>query len=256
MPRFANCAAALAAAAALTATAASATTTKLNYEGQDLGKDNMKWSAASTWAGESASGGASAGAFTMTYDGTADSFIAWCIDLFDYIRGGSPKVTNPISYTASPSPLPTGPGEALERLQGLFDRNYDDGFEMLPKNDVRSAAFQAAIWNTIYDTDQDVTTGSGTDFFKITDANPDAKLQSVIALANDYLDPSKGDYLGQGKRWDLTLWNGSGNINNSNIPVGAQDLVSVHSMPVPAGVLLVLSAFGAAGIVRRRARAA
>ncbi|MEO0760891.1 MAG: hypothetical protein AAFZ09_03645, partial [Pseudomonadota bacterium] len=90
--------------------------------------------------------------FTMSHHGTTDSFVAWCIDLFDYISGGTPPVTNPIDYATSPSPIPTA---ALARLQSLFDAVYDTAVFETGVNHDASAAFQAAIWDSVYDTDGD-----------------------------------------------------------------------------------------------------
>lgn len=236
--RHASIFAAALAAAGLAASAAGATTVQLDFDGQDHGRRNIGWSAAAGWPapGESASGGASAGAFTMSHHGTTDSFVAWCIDLFDYISGGTPPVTNPIDYATSPSPIPTA---ALARLQSLFDAVYDTAVFETGVNHDASAAFQAAIWDSVYDTDGDVTTGSGTDFFKMTSGRA-----QVSTLANRYLADAAA-YAGP-KRFQLTLWNGQANDPD------AQDLVSVHAMPVPAGIVLTASAFALAGWVRRR----
>lgn len=220
-------AAALAAGSlALAAGAASATTT-LDYQNFAAGSTNVDWR---TQDGVNPAN-AAAGAFTMLNEETNESFIAWCIDVLTTLNQGDVEYNLDVSLLDSAQ---------LGRVERVFDANYLGDTAL---NGINSAAFQVAVWDAVYDDDFNAS-GFGsavTSGFKIASPN------SVINKANEYLLAAFNyDYAVDDRKWTLT--------QHEAVNPASQDLITVQAIPGPFGVLLLGSAFAAAGVVRRSAR--
>jgi hypothetical protein len=91
-----------------------------------------------------------AGRFKITTD-LGDNIFAWCVDLYETINlGGTDRVyktgTLAGDLTNPPAPLTAA---QMERVGGLAQAG-DDALQSDPGNGDLSAAYQAAIWQTIY----------------------------------------------------------------------------------------------------------
>jgi len=215
----------IAGAMGLAAGGASATTATLDFQGFAAGSTNVHYSVKGS--GFSETGAAAAGAFEFRNTDTLDDFVAWCIDILTNLDQG------PVEYDVHASLLD---GDQLGRLQKVFDANYVTD---TAASGLNSAAFQVAVWDSIYDTDFDAGAfGSAEVGFKLTSPS------SVIDKANDYLSAAES-YLGP-RRWTLTQY-------ADEAPV-SQDLVTVAPIPLPVGALLIGTAFLGAGAVSARAR--
>lgn len=191
-----------------------------------------------------------AGAFNMRIlDGpdAGASFIAWCVDLFTTLKSGSVAYdAGPIGQLYDATNGPLGGGDPIDRVQALFDAAYAPS---IPTAKDTSAAFQLALWETVYDRDFDLETFGqpGTPDVGMTSSTTGA----VRTTAQGYLDLAKALFESPtpaSKMWKITQW------RDTDAHPSSQDLVSVTMMPVPAGVLLIGSALALAGAVRARAR--
>lgn len=232
-------AAAVAAAFSFAATAASAETVSLEFVGTASPPGGVQIDVTNF---VNASVPTIAGAFNVKVG--IDNFLAWCVDLDGVV---SPNTT--YSYNKNANFLSAGGDYApntLDRLQAVFDANYV-GNTLL--DSTKSAAFQVAIWDAIYDTDWNAGTAGVSSGFKVLSSDSDSL--AVIAQANTYLAAAKACYDDPNcaQKWVITQWE----ANNDTGP-RAQDLVSVNVIPVPAGALLILSAVGVAAGVRRYGR--
>lgn len=162
----------------------------------------------------------SAGAFNMTggTGGIVGDFVAFCVDIVNTVTTGTTYI-----YDIGPSNFAS---DVVAGAQKLFDANYGtvkDG------NNVDKAAFQVALWSTLYDN------------FSFTSS-------SVSATAvTAYLDAADG-YSGP-KQWNLT-WLVNGKTAAGTSPV--QDLVTVAPVPLPAAGFLLLGGLAGLGIAGRR----
>lgn len=220
----------LAGAFSLVAGGAMATTATFDFQDFASGSTTVDYSAKGS--DFSKSGSALAGAFEFLNESVspAETFIAWCIDILTNLNAGD------VLYETNVSIL--GAAE-LGRLQNLFDANYEGD---TAANGVNSAAFQVAVWNSIYDTDADAGAfGSATAGFKLTGPS------SVISKANEYLLAAAG-YAGP-QRWVIA--------QHRDVTPKSQDLITVSAIPAPLGALLIGTAvLGAAAVSARRRRRA
>ncbi|RLJ60406.1 putative secreted protein [Litoreibacter meonggei] len=158
-----------------------------------------------------------AGGFNMS-DGT-NSFVAWCIDLFDTIGSAVYDQTRPAQVSDS---------EEAD-LNRLFSNNRS----IATDNAVNSAAFQVAVWEIVYETGSSYDVGSGD--FRAGDNT------AVTSLAQNWLS-NLGTDAGSYK---LSFYESS----------TSQDLVSgapVPAVPLPAGLPLLLVGVGALALTRKR----
>jgi len=111
------------------------------------------------------------GAFTTVASDTPDSFLAWCVDIFQRTFFGS-TATDFDRKTASAAQL--APKTAL--LNTLASQSLAD-----VQNSLTSAAFQLAVWEIVNETSSiyDFTSGS----FRATNAS-----DGSIVLAQQWLD--------------------------------------------------------------------
>ncbi len=166
-------------------------------------------------------------ALNYTYTGTANSFVAYCIE---------PSQQNGRAGIARDYALESFSGAQAKLLQGLYATEYAS---LSNYND--KAAFQLAIWEIVRETGSalDVTSGS----FHVLGS--DATVNSISQLANSFLGTASS-YVGPDRYTLVKLTNAS-----------LQDLVvaaPLTAVPEPETYALLLAGLGIVGLkVRRRA---
>lgn len=172
----------------------------------------------------------SAYGFRMT-EASLGEFLAWCLDLTNYLQ----TPTGSYSQTNAPFSQWT---VAQDRIQRMFDANFA-GLDAT--NRVQAAAFQLALWEALYDSDFDLTTGvfRGQGLLGTQSSAVDAAAAGYLAAASGYAGS---------RQYNLTYWQGLENTQGRQ----TQSLVSVVPVPLPAGALLLITALGAVAAVRRR----
>ena len=154
-----------------------------------------------------------AGGFSMS-DGT-QSFLAWCIDLFDAIRSDTYSVERP--------------GHLTDATEAELNRLFTNNLSQAQPNPTTSAAFQLAIWEIVYETKPGYNVRKGA--FSASHNGP------ALDLAQTWLED-----LGEAKGTTTLEFFTSD---------GSQDLVT-GVVPLPAGLVLLLSGLGIMGIARFR----
>lgn len=221
---------------------ARATTTDLTFNGFEAGSRVVRVQARA--GGEAQNFHAYAGTFSFTGTNPIKTFVAWCIDISTSLhRSGTSR-----TYVEQ-DVLEAGQRTDLQRL---FAAAYDETDVL--SSQVKTAAFQVAIWDAIYDDDwnaasfhwRKVSDPSKPDYFRIRNGWQSESYNAVrdqanayLALARDFTDPVDA----------IKLVEFDGRASNT------QSLVAI-SMPLPAGGMLLLGGFAAAALVRRRRRGA
>jgi PEP-CTERM motif len=227
----------VAAAALLAAQAASADT--LVYKGPWFGSYSGTYAISDTNPSPGVSVTAYSGAFKMTDTNTGNTFMAWCVDIYDYMNtsasGTSYTLTSGTGfYSGAMSYVTTD----LERLASyVFDNDLVTG-------SAASAAFQLAVWEIVNDSagtgHYDVTAGD----FKVTTSS---SFQSVLTQANTWLGIVNSGTYAIGEQ--LSIW-------KQNCSGCTQDLAVFAPIPEPETVVMLLSGLALMGfVVRRRMKA-
>lgn len=197
----------------------------------DLGLSNWQYSGNGvnvTWSGGTYTG--EAGAFKGSLSGAgvfdSPSFITYCVEL-DQHFGWSSNLTgyNIVSPAAYTSGHPNGWGANSVAIGNRLGQLLTYSLPLV--NDAAmSTSLQLAIWNTIYDTDSTVSSGSFTDT-SIYAAQANAFLSGSSSSTNIYQ---------------------IGVLNNAS----SQDFIAYAPVPEPSTGLMMLSGFMAGVFVLKR----
>ena len=201
----------------------SAATVNVTYQGSTaFGSPNLSRYVEITSPGYS--GGAFAGPFRLVGDNGLGKFVAFCVDLAQFMKSGT-------TYTTAAS---SGYGGAVDlNIDRLFTSAYA-GISTA----IQGAAFQVALWEIISDTGSGFNLAGGS--FSVTQARYSA---AVINQANAYLSALTGAATGG---YRLTFLKSGTN----------QDIVTVSQVPLPAAAgMLGLGLVRLVGLRRRRKKA-
>lgn len=210
-------------------------------------------------------GSVSAGAFALKVQGQANSnFAAFCLDLAHTLKSGTSYTVadaNPTGNVFNTSSGAAGVNPSQQAsIQKLFDAVYSPA---LLKSTTESAAFQLALWEIVTETktyagqivfdvnSQDAQRGN---FYALTGWHNTPS--AIVAQANLYLADMQA-YTGA-KHYDVTYLQSviSCTGRHCTPTQGSQNLVTVSAVPLPAAGVLLLTAFGGAGVALRRRRKA
>ena len=239
-------------------TSASAVTNNLTYLGQNNGKANVT---TTNTAAPSGSGtvSASSGPFTMQNNTAGGTFLAWCLDLYDYLASGNyTKLVGPFTGPntgANPNPFSGAVGSPglqapvlsnaqLVDIENLFEANstvvediYDNSNG---KNNTDAAGFQLALWELIYEdasNGYDLTTGG----FQSTPAG-------IAAAANGFL--ANLGKMGT-QNYDLTFWEHNDGDHQNLVSITKNPNPIPPPVPLPAAGWLLIGGLAGLGALSR-----
>jgi hypothetical protein len=217
----------LAMAAGLGASAATASTVNISYQsGGVFGPNNLQQTVTIATSGPGIDGNVQAGLFHLTGDNGIGDFLAFCVDLGQYLNNPQQAVVNATLFGAN----------TLSRIDSLFSNALGGmGLGDVIDTAVEAAGLQVALWEVIMDGDTGLDLSSGT-FSASNNAG-------ALAQAQTYLDGMAGPLTGL---YDMTFFESAQN----------QDVMTVSPAPVPlpaSGLLIVGGLAGLAGLRRRKA---
>jgi hypothetical protein len=175
------------------------------------------------------------GAFKM-YDATDElglgkDFIAFCIDLAGHVGDGDYYINND---------APFDPERKLtdfqkSNVENLFQASYA---HVDVYDNVQAAAFQLALWEAAYETDE-------TRALSLDDGN------RFGTSSNTAIKDKADEYLLKLANWDGTKLFHVNFLDAEKL--GRQDLVTATPVPLPAAGVLLIAGLGALGAMKRRA---
>jgi len=160
--------------------------------------------------------------------GFATSFYAYCVDLASFVQ--STETVTRVSSTGFTNGVANGGAKAA----WLFNE-YAAGIHSLANTAtaaINAAALQIAIWEAMYDTSRDLTTGG----FTASSSNAAVTTQANVYLSNLYASQP---------------WTAVATILSTN--AGQDQIIAQVSEPSTL-LLMGLAFFGVAGLARRPAR--
>jgi len=205
------------------ATTASAVTVNVTYQGSDaFGSPNLSRYLSINSTG--ISGGVYAGPFRLVGNNGFGNFVAFCVDLAQYLTSGN-------TYTVS------GSSKYGSSVDTNIDRLFTSVYSSI-NTAIQGAAFQVALWEIISDTSGSYNLAGGN--FSVVNASYSS---AVINQANSYLNGLTGAATG-GYR-----------LSFLQSDVG-QDIVTISPVPLPAAAgMLGLGLVSLFGLRRRRRKA-
>jgi hypothetical protein len=225
------------AAAALAITAPGAHALKFEFVGFQAGSVGVNYTRTAPPGPANIAGSALAGAFTFKdvtngTSGPLGTFIAWCFDLDTSFSSGQKYDYNLSSGLLGGTP-PYLAGAAA-RIQSLFDAAYDiSGVNSVLSSADRSAGFQLAIWEVLYDSNYSLATGS----FLTTSSG------AAVNAGQAFLNAANG-FMGS-QRWTIATYDSYGS------PLG-QDVGVAAPVPLPAAAWMLVGVAGALVAAKRR----
>lgn len=212
-------------AAFISASPAVAAPIDVTYQSDGVfGADNLRQVVTISTPGPGFDGNVYAGMFHLTGNQGMGDFLAFCIDLGQYL--GNPQVIEETATLATQA--------VKDNLVGLFNVALDGGsLGDVVNTSLASAALQVAVWEVFYDTDEGFDLSDGA--FQMSNN------WSVLNAAQTLLD---GIGSASTTGYDLGFFYSEDN----------QDLLTVSAVPLPASGLLLLAGFGGLAAVRRKKR--
>lgn len=178
-----------------------------------------------------------AGGFSLS-DGISD-FVAWCLDIGNTLSiAGS---GTPYHETATPFSSTSGAlaGATIGTIRALFETSYAT---LDLASAAQSAGFQLALWEILYETDDDFDLAAGS--FRQTRTS--AAALAANAQANAFLDALGGPVT---QRYTLTFFESGTDQQGNQL---SQNLVTVSAVPLPAAAGFLVAGLGALAAVKRR----
>lgn len=171
-----------------------------------------------------------AGPFKMSDEGMAE-FVAWCFEVDKNLDFGTGSYTTGGALNDS----------ARGRVQDVFDANYSDDGSFFSDRD-KGAAFQLAIWEAIYETDdtKDLSLIDGD--HTSTEYTTGGTFTALGTLAEGFLT-NANSYTGL-QKWVITEY------KHDNVE--KQDIGTVNAIPLPAAAWLLMFASGGLLAAKRR----
>ena len=168
-------------------------------------------------------------------DSAAESFTAWCLDIYAYISDGQ-------NYNITTSPFSVAPltQARIDNIRALFNTGLSGLNLGIGSN---SAGFQLALWDLVYEkTVNPLNAGAG----KFRASNSTGAINTANLLLAGLAGPITGNF-------KLTFLESVGR-RSQNLVTGNSIPVEIPSVPVPAAGLLLFSALAGTGLLARRKR--
>ena len=211
--------------------AAHAVTVSYQVAGNPFGGNGNAGVTVDSKAGPDQTVSAGAGGFSLSGDifGNGDeNFVAWCLDIVRYLADDT-------EYEVTDTPFDEDSLTTVQVIDiGRLFNTARLGLDLA--SDAKSAGFQLALWEIIYETGAE---------FKLATGNLTVTGEgAAIAAGQAFLDNLGGNVT---QSWSLVFL-------QSTTETGNQNLVTATPVPVPAAAGLLLLALGGLAAAGRRRR--